>query len=373
MGRTGPKPNHRENKEDQTIAPGNPFPTSTLRSNTGTAPTWTADAWDKEGEDELSSIASSPAGTATDSEGDGDDPDPVPELAVPHEPTASDTHALTQRSYDTPAKPISGSTRGSTPGQGKKTTTTRATRRARKAQVGQLSGSTPEDKPGSIISSLPFPLVHHRAIDRPDPKAPCPAEPAYHLEATSDRSSNRLPSESSKSPSSGIDSTTSAERPSTPLTYPGPLDPLVIAMARAPVRRRGRAVVHAPASSTSDTQPGPCSELTRADLMRYRSGQGPKSVPELEREAEGKVVDWGGMSVADAAWRKYAEQGGCTPLTASGEELQDSQGSCEPPSSLTRDLIWLRHRFEAGHARAGAAAARHCREPPTGDQGGRGE
>ena len=358
MGTTGSESSHTENKDDQPIAPGDPLPTSALHSNAYTAPTWTADAWDKEGEDELSSIASSPADTAIDSEADGDE---------------SDTHALSKRSHNTPAKPISGSTRGPTPGQGKKTTTTRATRRARKAQVEPPAGSTFKDDPGAVTSSLPFSLVHHRAAGLAAPTTPRPAEPACHVEATSGRSSHQPSSELPSSPSSGNDSTPSAERPSTPLTHPDPLDPLVIAMAPAPARRRGSAVVHAPVASTSDTRPGPCSELTRADLMRYRSGQGPKSVPEIEREAEGKGADWGGMSVADAAWRKYAEQGGCTPLTASGEEIQDSQGSCEPPISLTRVSIWLRPRCEAGYARAGPAAARHCREPPTGDQGGRGQ
>jgi len=116
---------------------------------------------------------------------------------------------------------------------------------------------------------------------------------------------------------------------STPLTHPDPLDPLVFAMSCVPARRRGSSGAGAASCTSSGNTAPPSSELKRPDLIRYRSGLGPKSEQELQREVDGERVDWSGMSVAEAAWRKLAEDDRCAVSMAAGTDVRDVHGKCE--------------------------------------------
>lgn len=80
-------------------------------------------------------------------------------------------------------------------------------------------------------------------------------------------------------------------------------------------------------------------EFTREDLVHYRQGKFKKSVEERKMEEGG--TDWRGMSVADGAWKKWADVGGIPEsLGVVGRYTHDKEDQCEFTISLPIVIGW---------------------------------
>ena len=118
----------------------------------------------------------------------------------------------------------------------------------------------------------------------------------------------------------------SGSPPLLPLTHPFPTDQTVLALTINPPSLDPLSTKLASDTGLGLLGSGLGITCTREDLVRYRRGEFTKTPEEVLMEEQG--IDWSRMSIADAIWKKWAEDGGISqgfgvwgryPLDKNGE------------------------------------------------------